>query len=409
MDASHISAADAFRPFSRMFAFGMVLLGAFAHQAGAEAVCEATDHGMRADGSDNTAALTKTLAECAGQRIHIAHGVYTFSPTGLAPGITVPANTALTGDGSQGPQQTMFRIAGSGNFNALLWVRNVSNVSIADIRFEGTAYENGCTRNLDYGHAIYIQSDSGQRTGVGGVQISDDLFHNFNGHSWITVNAADGSPGVGVNGPIAITNTVFDSDSQLSGGCTATGGMTYLAAMVSIHGSDLSSHGMVENVTVASNTFNAGYTKEGIAIWSGTSNITVKSNLIADTGLRLPRGPSPELGRYAILVYHGSQGPPPNNVSIVDNTITNPVSCGIYTAGGQNLNISGNRISGQIDHYDVTLPKGAIALNHATNVSLEGNELSNNYFGISSVATTQLRVGANHIVARPGGVATKIR
>jgi len=37
--------------------------------------------------------------------------MYTFSSTGLAAGFTVPANTALTGDGSQGPQQTVFRIA----------------------------------------------------------------------------------------------------------------------------------------------------------------------------------------------------------------------------------------------------------------------------------------------------------
>src|SRR5882762_8570342 len=117
MDASQVSAADAFRPFTRMSACGIVLLGAFAHQGGAQAVCEATDHGMRADGSDNGAALTKTLAECAGQRIHFAHGMYTFSSTGLAAGFTVPANTALTGDGSQGPQQTVFRIAASGNFN----------------------------------------------------------------------------------------------------------------------------------------------------------------------------------------------------------------------------------------------------------------------------------------------------
>jgi len=115
MNTSQASAAGAFRPLTRMFAFGMVLLGAFAHQAGAQAVCEATDHGMRADGSDNVAALRKTLAECAGQGIHFAHGMYTFNPTGLAPGITLPAKTALTGDGSQRPQQTVFRIAARGN------------------------------------------------------------------------------------------------------------------------------------------------------------------------------------------------------------------------------------------------------------------------------------------------------
>jgi hypothetical protein len=194
----------------RVLALGVVLI-ACARQATAQ--CEATDHGMRADGSDNVAALTKVLAECAGQRIYFAHGRYVFSPKGFAPGIKIPSGTALAGEGSQGPR------AGG-------------------IRFEGTPYESGCTRHLDYGHAIYVQSDSGQSAGIDSVDISNNFFHNFNGQSWVTVNAADGSPGVGLNGRITIKNNVFDSDAQLVGGCAATGGMSYPVAMVWLHGSD---------------------------------------------------------------------------------------------------------------------------------------------------------------------------
>ena len=87
----------------------------------------------------------------------------------------------------------------------------------------------------------------------------------------------------------------------------------------------------------------------------------------------------------------------------------NPVSCGIYVARGQNLDISGNRISGQTDRFDGTLPKGAIALNHAAKVvlSLKDNELINNYVGISSVGS-ESNLGANRIVVPNGGSATKI-
>src|SRR5437763_17182973 len=96
-------------------------------------------------------------------------------------------------------------------------------------------------------------------------------------------------------------------------------------------------------------------------------------------------------------------------ISVIGNEITNPVSCGIYVAAAQNLDISGNRISGQRDHFDGTLPKGAIALNHATKVlSLKDNELIDNYIGISSVGS-ELNLGANRIVAPIGGSATKIR
>ena len=205
---------------------------------------------------------------------------------------------------------------------------------------------------------------------------------------------------------------MFDSDANLSGSCAASGVMTDLAAMVSIHGSDKSARGLVKNVAITSNTFNAGYVKEAVTIWSGTDSISVNTNLIVDTGLHLPRRPGTELGRYAILIYnsaHEQAGLHPDSIRIVDNTITNPVSCGIYVAVGRNIEITGNRISGQSDRWDGTLPKGAISLNHAESVlSLQNNELTDNYIGIASVAS-QVNMGTNHIEVPPGGVRTKIR
>jgi hypothetical protein len=389
-----------------------VILMALTHQADAEAQCEAADHGMRANGSDNIAALTRTLAECAGKTIHIASCTYNFSPSGFAVGINVPAGTTLLGDGSQGSQPTVLQVASSGNFQSLLWIRNVANVAIRGIRFEGSGYESGCTRHLDYGHAIYIQSDADQSASVEHVDVSDDAFHNFNGESWLAINAADGSPGIGLNSSIIVRNNVFKSDANLRGGCAASGIMTDLAAMISIHGSNKSAQGMVKNVAVTSNILNAGYVKEGVAVWSGTKNISVEGNSILDTGLRLPLRPGTELGRYAILIYNSAHEQPglhPDAIRVADNTITNPVSCGIYVALGRNLEITGNHISGQSDRWDGTLPKGAISLNHAESVlSLRDNVLAGNYIGIASVAS-QINMGTNRIEAPPGGVATKIR
>jgi Protein of unknown function (DUF1565) len=397
---------------------GMILM-ALTHQADAEAQCEAADHGMRANGSDNIAALTRTLAECAGKTIHIASGTYNFSPSGFAVGINVPAGTTLVGDGSQGSQPTILQVTSSGNFQSLLWIRNVSNVAIRGIRFEGTGYESGCTRRLYYGHAIFIQSDADQSASVEHVEVSNDAFHNFNGESWVAINAADGSPGIGLNSSITIRNNVFESDANLRGGCAASGIMVDLAAMISIHGADKSAQGMVKNVAVTSNILNAGYVKEGVAVWSGTKHISVEGNSILDTGFRLPLPPRTELGRYAVLIYNSAHEQPgvhpdapgqhPDTIRIADNTITNPVSCGIYVASGRNLEITGNHISGQSDRWDGTLLKGAIALNHAESVlSLRDNVLVGNYIGIASVGS-QINMGTNRIEAPPGGVPTKIR
>jgi hypothetical protein len=391
-------------------------LAACAQPAAAQTRCEASTYGMRPGADDNVAALSRALAACAGQTIHIAAGTYDLSPHGFATGLLVPAGTAMVGDGREGPTQTLLRVASSGNFQAVLWIRNVSNVSIHGLRFEGSSYESGCTRHLDYGHAIYLFSDAGQSASVENVEISDDVFHDFNGQSWITMNAQDGSPGIGVSSLIAIKNNVFDSDAALHGSCAATGGIGYPNAMVWLHGSDNSAQGLVSNVSVASNTFNAGYVKGAVAIWSGTKRISVQYNSIRDVGLKLPPVPGAELGRYAVSIYnsahdavHDLPGLHPDTIWVVGNEITNPVSCGIYAAKAQNLDISRNRISGQTDRYDGTLPKGAIALNHASKVfSLKDNELTNNYIGISSVGS-ELKLGDNRIVAPPGGTAMKIR
>src|SRR5206468_277669 len=139
------------------------------------------------------------------------------------------------------------------------------------------------------------------------------------------------------------------------------------------------------------NTFNAPYVNTAVAVWSGTRNITIGNNVIRDVGLHLPDAPGTELGRYAILIYnsaHAQPGMHPDGVSVAGNEIVNAVSCGVYVAGAQNLQIAGNRISGQTDRFDQTLPKGAIALNHAAKVlSLQDNDLDNNYIGISAVAS----------------------
>lgn len=385
----------------------VVVLLSWAAQARAQTPCEASDHGMVADGSDNSAALTRTLTECAGQVIHIAHGTYIFSPQGFAVGFRVPANTVLQGDGGQGEQATILRVADGGTYQGFLWVRNASNVTIRGLRLEGSRYDSGCARHLDYGHAVYIESDPNESQRVENVVVSDDTFYNFNGLSWVTLNAGERSAGIS---GVTVSNNLFDSDANLSGGCAALG-MVYTAAMISVHGANLSAQGLVTNVLVSSNTMHGGYVKEGVAMWSGTSGISVKHNAIDDIGLHLPRTPGAELGRYAVVVYNSAYDNPglhPDTIWITDNVISNPVSCGVYVAGGRNLQISGNRISGQLDRNDGTLLKGAIALNHADNVfSLENNDLIGNYIGISSIGST-MNMGSNRIVAAPGGRATKL-
>jgi hypothetical protein len=376
----------------------------------AQTECEASRYGMSTQASDNTAALKSALMACAGKSIHIPQGTYTFSPHGFDNGIFIPEKTNIVGDGSEGQAATILRISDPGTFASFLWIRDASNITVQNLRFEGSTYDSGCARRLDYGHAISVYSSAGTPASVENVRITDNVFRDFNGQSWITMNAAERSPGIGLHSEIAVSRNKFLSDAGLRGGCAGSGGITHPAFIIWLHGSDDSGQGMVENVLIDSNTFHADYVNGAVIVWSGTAHISIQQNSILNAGLQLPSAPRTESGRYAIAVYnsaHEKLGLWPDTIQIADNTILNPVSCGIYVASARNLDILRNKISGQSDRFDVTLPKGAIALNHAFNVRAEGNELVNNYIGLTVVAG-DVAIKNNRIEAAPEGIRTKI-
>ncbi|MGO9037340.1 MAG: right-handed parallel beta-helix repeat-containing protein [Steroidobacteraceae bacterium] len=396
------------RQFIRTLGVLLLALAAWAPRAQAQTSCDVASFGFTASAEDNTAALGRVLAGCAGREILFPAGTFVFRPSGYAQGLTVPTGTTLQGAGSVSQAQTVFQIADSGTFASLLWIRNDSHIAIRDIRFEGSHYDSGCSRRLDYGHAIYIESDKNAPASVEDISITGNVLHNFNGMSWVTVNAQDGSPGIGHSSLIAISKNAFVSDSALVGGCAALG-INYSVAMISLHGSDESNQGIVENVSIASNAFDAGYVKQAVSIWSGTSRISVQYNTIREAGARLAAA-SGELGRYAINIYNSAHEKPglhPSDIKVVGNTIENPVSCGVYVAGGRKIEISRNHISGQSDPYDVTLPKGGIALNHAEDSSVTDNDLRNNHIGITVVVGT-VSVQGNSVAPAANGIRTKI-
>jgi hypothetical protein len=381
-----------------------VILGLVATvTAQAQGTC-ASAGALSAGAEDNTAAFGKLLESCAGQTIHLPAGTFLFHPSGYAQGFTVPAGTTLEGAGNDA---TILKVADSGNYASLLWIR-ASRITVRNLRMEGSHYDSGCARRLDYGHAINVYSVKSDAESIESITLGGNTFLDFNGMSWVAFNAADASPGIGHHSHITITGNRFVSTASLRGGC-ADRGINYSVAMISLHGSDDSGQGIIENVSIGENTFEAAFVKQAMALWSGTSRIGVQNNVIRDAGLRLPSAQG-ELGRYAINIYNSAHEKPglhPSEIHIVGNTIDNPVSAGIYVAGGRRIEIDRNRISGQRDPFDVTLPKGAIALNHAEESSVHENELLNNHIGIDSVAGT-VRIEGNHVVPAADGIRRKI-
>jgi hypothetical protein len=184
----------------------------------------------------------------------------------------------------------------------------------------------------------------------------------------------------------------------------------YSVAMVSLHRSNESSRGLVTNIEVESDTFNAAYVKTAVTIWSGTRDVVVARNAMrirdrgyCRSGYRI--GATQEL---VFNIAHEHRGLHPDSVRMIGTTIIKPFSCGIYITVGRNLEITGNHISGQTDRYDGTLPKGAISLNHAESVlSLQDNELLNSYIGVASVGS-QILWARTKFRRHPAGCARRL-
>jgi hypothetical protein len=405
-----------------MLALGSVLLACLlaARPAGAQQCSPAP-------GTYLDSEFEALLQSCAGETITFAPGTYRFVPTGYERGFEVPAGTTLQGSGSRAPGATVFQIAASGAYQALLWVHNVSNVVIADIDFEGIdalrenrSYPSGCP-SLYYGSAIYLVSDVAS-AGVQGVAIAGNTFHDFNGASWIFMLAGDNSAGIGVGGEIALTTNVFISDGLMNGGCAATQGQ--LAYMIWIEGSvNDADGGFVENVSISGNHFHASYVEGAVALWDDTRQISIQYNNIYGAGDRLPVAVTPTATtgpkRYAVLLYtlaylsHG-QGRAPDTIWMIGNVITNAESCGIYAVSSTNLAIQSNAISGQTDKFDATEPKAGIGLSESTTMPgypLADNQLSDNYVGLAIVVGSQggiVATGSNSVSVPANGFGAKL-
>jgi hypothetical protein len=382
-------------------------------------LCQATEHGVSTALPDNTAAFQAALNACAGKTMHVAAGTYIFAPAlayadanGFGNGITIPDRTSIVGDGRG---KTILQIKGTGNYASFFWIHDAGNVSIAQLTLAGNNARNppppagapACY--YDYGHAVFIQSTDRP---IEDISIVGNEFISFTGTSWIFVLGGENGNGIGVDGgTVTIDDNYFKS---VEGNAVAPQYIVCPASAVAIQG--LGSTSSAAGVSVSGNLIEADYIKSGVAVWSGAARITIADNTITRAGMGLPVPHDYSNGSYAVLVYQQHAVPPdttvfvrPTAIDIVDNVIVSPYSSGIYILEGRNVRIQGNLISGQIDTYDITEPRGAIALNELDNAydgmqtAVSDNIMSGSAIGMSIVGGTLPIVDSNVIESIPSG------
>ena len=391
-------------------------------QANAASV-EVTDFGAKSDpGSDNVQAFKDAIAyaaKCSVPVIHVPAGTYKFVPHGPSAGILLASNLSLIGEGMG---KTVLQVAGGtpgANFDSLFWARNQDHIEIKNIGFIGnsTVVNNSAGRPLNtYGSALSIVLDAaaganGTPRNLSHFLIANSNFENFNGAAWIRViNYSD-------------TNSIDDleiSDNRfLSRETNAVnpGEISYTSNAISVMGSINSAAGLVTNVRITGNIINAAHIKGGIALWTGVRGASVVGNTISDVGA--DAAIANDKGAYAITVYYNAYyydkehpqgarhgGIRPDDVHIERNVITRPRSCGIYATSANRVWIVGNKISGQSDPLNQTLPKGAIVVSYSLNTTVTDNTISSSHIGMALLGGQYFRITeSNNSVSDvpPGG------
>lgn len=388
-------------------------------------LCSATQYGVSTALPDNTAVFQAALNSCAGRTMHVPAGTYVFAPAlayadsnGFGTGILIPERTSIVGDGRG---KTILQISGPGNYAYFFWIHDAADVSIRRLTMAGNNARNPAPPAgapacyYDYGRAIFIQATTRP---VGNIAIEQNEFISFSGTSWITVLGGGNGGTIGIDGgPVTIDDNYFKS---VEGNAIAPEYIVCPSSAISIQG--LGTTASAGNVSVSRNVVDADFIKSGVAVWSGAANIRISENTIRHAGMSLPVPHDYSNGSYAIFVYQQHPVFPdttvfvkPTAVAIVGNVIDDAYSSGIYVLEGRSILIEDNLISGQLDTYDVTEPRGAIALNLVDNdygnveTAVSNNTLSDSAIGLSIVGGVLPIVDSNVVDSIPSrGVGIKV-
>jgi len=303
-------------------------------------------------------------------------------------GLTLPAGMTLTGYGSA--RSKLVAAAGKLISN-MISVSNQSHITINGIGFLGNS--SVLNNNL----AIIVSNDQGAATDVDGVTITNNSFENFRAQCWVCVN--NYSKDVGTTNVTVSNNSFYSHD----GNAINPSIIGYASAAIWFNGTALTPNttaahpnaGLLNGVTAQSNYFQIPNIKNAISVWSSTNNVSIASNIINGVGVA---GDIPDnVGAYAILVYNNAYyyaadgsvvltgGLDPNNIHVESNQLLGVHSAGVYMATVGAVYVQNNTITGQYDSQDVTIPKGAIALNGPKTAVVTGNTISNCLYGLELV------------------------
>jgi hypothetical protein len=320
----------------------------------------------------DTTAIQSALTAASGGALRFPAAICVVSTTTL----TVPASITVSGVGRD------VSIIKTLSCVPVFTVSNVSNVTIERLWLLSTDVCNSWASSpigaINFGSSVAASNWT----------FRDLRQSGFNGNYWNKGNAA-----------ATISNVLFDNISIESTSSDAPGGSNNPNIALAFY----SGTGGVrwENLTIQNSQFNGADICIHVIIFGNAYKYSINNNRSLNAGgtntnSHCTNG-SPATNSYAISVYDANDdGNPQQDGVIANNYIRSPAAAGIYLVPGSALTraatttpmlIANNEIVAQT-HTDTALPRGAIAVNSSTDLTISGNKLYGNAIGINLTAQT---------------------
>lgn len=325
----------------------------------------------------------------------------TLTITGMS--VTSADNITIKGDGAQ-----QSKIVMSGTTDAALLRFTICNRIRVDnlwLRGNNTSASDGPS-----GSAVYYDA-TGTSADLEGAEVEHCVIDNFKGGGWVRVQ----------NGTAYdVTKVRFNKNVAFGGSDRAPATIGTASAMFACRLG--TSSGNIRDIEMSGNICDAYTVKNALYCvqdGSGTGKfyrVRYRGNTVQRAGVS---NSATVEGAYALIVYGGAV-----DVALTGNAIDGARQAGIYVNICDGLAVTGNAIRNvnrDQTHYptlaswDNSLPRGGIAINDSTNISITGNPIADCDIGIqvSNGANSTAYLGTNvSIVGNPirgGCIAIALR
>lgn len=346
------------------------------------------------DGSTDFGTQLQALINAnTGKTIYIPPGPDCLTSVSLA----LPSNTTITGGGRE--VSTIRSTTANPVFTSL----NATNISLSGFWCKGSDAVVSWSAS-SYGCFKFQQNASAVSAGAN-YSFQNMKFSGFNSSYWMYMDSI-GSTQLLRNITFS-NNYILTATADIPTDGTATNNSNY--GLVIYSGS--AGNGRVENTIIRNNRVEGAAMCFPIVLFSNHYKFQVNDNAILQPGLTTPGHCVSGLGTnnaYGILVYDlNSDGNPPTDGLVENNSIISPLGAGIYFAGdgtgGHTTSvynssrsvISGNLIEGQSSQDDTLLARGGIVIGLPTDFNIVGNMCWNNF---GCIAATGQQTGVVNIV-----------